>query len=190
MQLQRIDAPIGAARGTYRVERDEANAPGVVHVISGAGLAVLIGKAVPSRFVMGLDELHPGDRTPRWVSGHVQEWPGHEELRVLHEHLERPVAINTLWQRQRLARAGHRPRQGGRDDANPLAHLFVVSIAAEPRASQPGGLERLDRLLEQTRRLGEAQVATEHVAVVCTVGLPAHVVRPSDRLHAFISGRA
>src|SRR6266567_1544042 len=56
----------------------------------------------------------------------------HERLGPPHEDLERSVTVDSVGEAKRLMKADHCGRKLGGDDADALAQLFVVAVAAKP----------------------------------------------------------
>jgi hypothetical protein len=141
---------------------------------------------------MGLDEVLPGDRTPRGVGGDRPGRARQEGLRAVGEQLQRPVVVEGLRQRQRLPRAGERAGDVRCHPAHALVERLVVAEAGQPRDGQAVGLELAHGALQQGRVVREAELASVEVGPVraVTVRFPEEVVRPARRLDALVAGAA
>src|SRR5260370_7717420 len=111
-------------------------------VVRRALAAVLACETVATGVMKRLHELHARDRPPRGVGRDFDERAGHEELRPFHEGLEGGLSVQAIGQGDRLARAGHGPREARRDDPDALADLFVVPAAPAPTVSPARSLQR------------------------------------------------
>ena len=157
-QLRGVNGSVRATRIAHGVERDVADRALVMHVVR------IGGEAVPALTDVGVDELGTRDRPALGVGRDLHRGTGEELLGVLHEKLHHALGIQSCRRLDRLARPGHRARQHLGYDADPLANLFVVAIAAKPRYADPFRPKRLHRLFEQTGMWRKSKRALKQVS--------------------------
>ena len=97
------------------------------------------------------------------------------------------VRVDPARKPDRLASARHRIRQRRRDEADALAHVFVVAVAPQPRHLQAFGLKRQNGLVEQARVAGKPEGGLKQVAIGRAIRLPVNVLGPVGALHAFVA---
>src|SRR5205823_12953544 len=90
----------------------------------------------------------------------------------------------------RLVAGGHRGGQCGRDEADPLAYLLMVAIAAQPGQAKTFRREGLDGLVENAGPSRESQRSLKQIRTFFSVRLPEDVARPVRFLNAVIPRRA
>src|SRR5438105_887694 len=140
VQLLGVDASVRTTGIAYGVERDVAHRALVMRVVR------IGGEAVPATANVRVDELGTRYGPALGVGGDFDRGTGEKLLGVLRETFHHAVRIEAGRRLDRLARPRHRTSQHLGDDADPLAHLFVVAVAAKPRdadAFRPKGLHRL-----------------------------------------------
>src|SRR2546425_11813069 len=139
VQLRGVNASVRATRIAHGVERDVAHSALVMRVVRVGG------EAVPAVTEVRVDELGPRDGPALGVGGDLHRDTGEKLPGWLHETFDHTVRFQAGRRLDRLARPGHRASEHLGHDTDPLADLFVVAVAAEPRdayAIRPKGLHR------------------------------------------------
>ena len=186
VNLGRIDGAVGAARVAHRVQRDETHDPGVVDVVRESIVHVLRGETMPATAHMRVEELASRDGAALRVGRHLDRFTGHELLGMVGESFQRVRGVQSLRWRDGLAAGRHRRLERGCHEADPLAYLFVVAVATQPRNAKTLRGEWLYRLGEYAGPPGEPQHTLQQVGVLRSVRLPVDVARPVGSLHAVI----
>ena len=188
-ELRHADASIGASPVADGVERDESHESHVVHVIGDALVKAASGEAVAAAFQVSVDELAARDRPSLRIWGHFDRRAGHEMLGMVDEHLDGSVRIEAGRHVDWFAGAGHGVCQCRGHDADTLANLLVVAVAAQPGEAEAIRLELPRGLLEQARMAWKPKGALKEVTRLIPVRLPVDVSTPIGGLHAVVAGR-
>ena len=184
-QLRSVDTPVGASIAAHGVEADQAHRCGVVHIAGRPFMPVGRRKPVSGGTRTGtemcLEEAGQARRQAGWIWGDAADCARHESLRRPREDVDSRIGIEPAWHSDRLPPSDHGGGNLRCDQANTLAELFMVSVAADPRHGQAVTREGSRGAFKKPWQLWKPVVLPKTVAAV---RLPGLVVRPGRALGA------